>query len=626
MDQVHFGKADQYDKGVTPECAVSSDNVTIEVHQSQNEDTLWYHVGRASVYGVYWGPSYKYDGGRNPSIAVQNDLDVVEVHQSQNEDSLWYHVGKAKGEKIKFGPSFKYDSGVNPSVAVNNSGVVIEVHQSQNEDTLWYHIGILDEDRQSIQWGPSRQYDKGITPKVAINNYGLVVEVHQSQNEDTLWCRVGEIDGDQIHFGPSQCYDKGVRPCIDINDQSEVVEVHKSENADTLWSHTGQVDGTSINFLPSINYDTGVYPTVACNETLALETHRSENNETLWCGAGLIVDHANWMKETEGIRDKQLWQVTLPGSHDSMTYYLTNNFAEGQDPTPEWIQAILDIGKYVPLIPTDQIKKFQQELGKDWSRAQEQSALQQLNGGVRFFDIRPSYYDNDYYSYHGLVGSRMSSIFEQIAQYMSSVESELVILKVSHFNNFNDQRHREFIQLIGDRIQEYLYCGTTNPADLLTTTVGQFTTNGPSIVLWYDNDYISTYPQTGYYRTVSLFDEYSNTTDYQAMKKDQLKKLIQNPGCTDKLFLLSWTLTPNQDTITNDALARLNPFDTGSNLQQLSATANRNLDSFLKVTCGYQINILYTDFYADAKTVDMAIQLNQVAWEKTNKEDLLLVE
>jgi hypothetical protein len=42
----------------------------VEVHKSQNADTLWYHVGQVSADGeIAWSPSRQYDNGILPSIA-----------------------------------------------------------------------------------------------------------------------------------------------------------------------------------------------------------------------------------------------------------------------------------------------------------------------------------------------------------------------------------------------------------------------------------------------------------------------------------------------------------------------------------------------------------------------------
>jgi hypothetical protein len=94
----------------------------------------------------------RYDNGVTPSIAVSGTV-AVEVHKSQNNDRLWYHVGTidAATKKIDWGPSDDYDNGVTPAVAVVGT-TAVEVHKSQNNDTLWYRVGTIQAATKKINW------------------------------------------------------------------------------------------------------------------------------------------------------------------------------------------------------------------------------------------------------------------------------------------------------------------------------------------------------------------------------------------------------------------------------------------------------------------------------------------
>jgi hypothetical protein len=104
-------------------------------------------------------------------------------------------------------------------------------------------------------------------------------------------------------------------------------------------------------------------------------------------------------------------------------------------------------------------------------------------------------------------------------------------------------------------------------------------------------------PQQGEF---TVFDQYSNTIDYDDMKRDQLSKLsafngkmknAQNVKCD--LFLLSWTLTPISD------------------VASYSVPANRNLaDAMVNVRpngYGFIPNVIYVDYYERARVTDTAI-------------------
>ena len=272
----NFSESERYGKGIAPRIAMNLNNVAVEVHQSENEKTLWYSVGSANGSTVNFGESHKYDKGIKPSVAVSRGGLVVEVHQSENESTLWYRVGVVEGSKIRWtndDESIKYDNGERPSVAITDNELVIEVHKSQSHDTLWYRFGQFN--GSTIDWEESREYDDGIRPSVAITNDGLVVEVHQSQNHDTLWSKVGRRNGMTIDWGESVQYDKGKRPSVAVTHDGLAIEVHESQSKATLWYRIGSVEGKTIDWSESRQYGGGSTPGVACNGKLAVETHSS---------------------------------------------------------------------------------------------------------------------------------------------------------------------------------------------------------------------------------------------------------------------------------------------------------------------------------------------------------------
>ena len=293
----NFGEADRYDTGKWPDIALNDGNVVVEVHQSQNRDTLWYHVGKVEGNKIAWRESIEYDEGLYPSVAITNDGLVVEVHESQNRDTLWYHVGRVNGDTIEWGDSIEYDDGVQPSVAITNDGLVVEVHKSENYDKLYYHVGRVN--RETIEWGESIQYDDGIEPSVAITNDGLVVEVHKSQSHHKLYYHVGRVNGDTIEWGESIQYDDGVQPSVAITNDGLVVEVHKSQSHDTLWYHIGKVEGDKISWRndgKSTEYGNGKGPKVACNGMLAVETHQEGSDKLLCSVLTLPAFRSNWIE------------------------------------------------------------------------------------------------------------------------------------------------------------------------------------------------------------------------------------------------------------------------------------------------------------------------------------------
>lgn len=577
MKRVDFGLATRYDSGIRTSVAVTAEGRVVEVHESEGPRTIWYHVGTLRDGVVSWGPSRKYDNGQRPAVAASGTT-VVEVHESEGNSGLWYHVGRIEGDTVRWGGSHKYDSGANPRVAMNRHGVVVEVHKSEWNAGLWYHVGRVSGD--TIKWGPSRKYDTGITPSVSINDDGVVVEVHQSEGNDGLWYHVGRVSGDSISWGPSRKYDTGTTPSVALNNDGTVVEVHRSQWNDGLWSHTGTVQGDQVAWGPSVNFDTGEAPAVAVAGDLAVQTHGSLTS--LWYSAALVIDRARWMESSPGLMQKQLWQVTLPGTHDSGAYDLsTDRVPETCRDAPGWIAGALI---------------------RPYAVAQAENILGQLNGGVRYFDLRPAFVDGDFHTYHDCIGPLVSGQLTQLRSYLQSVSKELVIVNVSHFCQFGDAEHAKLVKMIQDSVGQWLYKGTA--ANPLTVTLGEYVANRPCVLLVYQSDYVSRNPTPGFRRSLSVFDEYTNTTDFEKMRADQLAKLQAHPGSPQQLFLLSWTLTFRDWT----------DIFKGGSLHSISEKANRQLGDFVaQYGRQYKINVLYVDFFQDARATDLAVWLNRPA-------------
>jgi hypothetical protein len=176
----------QYDAGYAPAVAMDSGGSRVEVHQGYwVYGPLWYHL----YDGNNWGPSVEYDWGHAPSVSVSGNV-FVEVHEGNNDGSLWYHVGSRNGSTITWGDSIQYDSGYYPSVSIVGN-TVVEVHQggSACPGPLWYHVGTVQ--GQQIVWSGSYQYDNGCSPSVATTG-SLVFEVHQaSLGVGPMWSRLG---------------------------------------------------------------------------------------------------------------------------------------------------------------------------------------------------------------------------------------------------------------------------------------------------------------------------------------------------------------------------------------------------------------------------------------------------
>ena len=119
----------QYDSGAAnPRVAVDSRRLAstlrvVEMHD--NDKKLWFRFGTIrNAKVIEWDASAtNFDSGVTPDVALSGD-NVVEVHKSENNDGLWTRIGKrvfssTSGTTVQWnGDAQKFDEGTNPAIAI----------------------------------------------------------------------------------------------------------------------------------------------------------------------------------------------------------------------------------------------------------------------------------------------------------------------------------------------------------------------------------------------------------------------------------------------------------------------------------------------------------------------------
>ena len=250
-------------------------------------------------------------------------------------------------------------------------------------------------------------------------------------------------------------------------------------------------------------------------------------------------NHLTWMTDNHFyLKDKPLADIVLPGSHDS-GMSLSHNCYEGDSCN---------------------------------TQAQVHDILGQLQRGVRYLDIRPTWLDGHsverWYTAHGTscddswrgcMGQSGVDVFKDIHEYVSGLNSsnkELIIVNISHCyeitghttvghcSDCDDSHWEDFIKLGLFYLSDYmLKC----PEDFSveSTSYDTLMKGGGNIIFRVEHGSIPTDYSGGIINAndFPIYDHYSNTLSLDGMISDQGCKL-QNPENHDKqLFLLSWTLT-----------------------------------------------------------------------------------
>ncbi|XP_034947085.1 PI-PLC X domain-containing protein 3 [Chelonus insularis] len=146
-----------------------------------------------------------------------------------------------------------------------------------------------------------------------------------------------------------------------------------------------------------------------------------------------------WMTELPPyLKTIPIIHLAIPGSHNTMTYTI-NRFNNVGPDEPYYLQFL---GKYFSIISRPIIF--------NWSVTQYESVIQQLNGGIRYLDLRlaskPT--DNEIYFVHGLFGDEVSQHLINISNWLVIHSSEIIIIDCQHFYAFSDEHHHYFLRKI----------------------------------------------------------------------------------------------------------------------------------------------------------------------------------
>ncbi|KAH0546942.1 PI-PLC X domain-containing protein 3-like [Cotesia glomerata] len=183
--------------------------------------------------------------------------------------------------------------------------------------------------------------------------------------------------------------------------------------------------------------------------------------------------------------------LAIPGSHNTMTYTIDRFNNVGPD-EPASLQFF---GKYFSLISKPLIF--------NWSVTQYDDIVQQLNGGIRYLDLRlatktnnnnnnieANDIDNDnVYFLHGLYGDEVTQHLINIKNWLLLHPEEIIIIDCQHFYLFNERIHKRFVNKLKNIFKELICPSTIN---LQKITLDWMASNRYQLILVYRNEIVRT--------------------------------------------------------------------------------------------------------------------------------------
>lgn len=304
----------------------------------------------------------------------------------------------------------------------------------------------------------------------------------------------------------------------------------------------------------------------------------SLNPET-WIGDGLPI--------IGGLSVKNL---TIPGTHDSGSYYLTPADMPGD--ASEFWDAVYTLA--------NELDKSVGEVALLWSRTQDLNFYQQMQGGIRYFDLRAGYNKttSTWVTFHFLQGAPVIELLQNISEYMKTYRSEIVIIEISHFRgNPTEQNIIELKNLVY-QILGPLLC----PVDLnFGFNIGQMVSSGQRALVTMESGFDGKF----IWPPDAIYNTYADTPDLGKMIvfNNETVQRFEKEGCSGCLFKISWTLTAGNKEILESVV----PWKPHS-LIELADHANKALPSFwnsIKKNKWRMGNVLIIDHFESSQIMNV---------------------
>ncbi|XP_048851269.1 PI-PLC X domain-containing protein 2-like isoform X1 [Brienomyrus brachyistius] len=155
-------------------------------------------------------------------------------------------------------------------------------------------------------------------------------------------------------------------------------------------------------------------------------------------GCGVESTNADWMGSLCPILSSMpLKHLAVPGSHDSFSFWVDEKAPVAPDQTA--------VVKHLAVI----FRLLAKKVMKKWSMTQNLTFREQLEGGIRYFDLRvsskPGEPGYEVYFIHGLYGHRVRDGLGEINRFLGQHPKEVVFLDFNHHYAMSEDHHRYLI-------------------------------------------------------------------------------------------------------------------------------------------------------------------------------------
>ncbi|MDR1090788.1 MAG: phosphatidylinositol-specific phospholipase C [Prevotella sp.] len=433
-----FTQYDVVDKTVT---AMNNAGMVAEVQTMTGRTDLLFNYGRKLNDGsMDWFIVEDFGQGKNPAVSLTDDDKVIVLFTPHDkEEGISCRVGDYdKNTKMMTWKAVSEldPKGRNPSVSLGSPSAkagtypsVIMAYEGENGNIV-SRIGLIDlyfPQARSLT-APIEVTAMGKNPSIAIaseyTDATAVITYTTEKNNISYAVATGLIgsNNNKITWGTGKLFGEGLFPAISLNNREEVILSYKAPELPILMYSLGKlkISDNSISFTKEDQYGAGKRYSISVNNMGdVLEVRRNKGMQWYY-SSNLTGQARNWMSKIDG--NTLLSSLTIPGTHDSAARYGSGSY-----------------------------------------KCQFMSINEQLYAGVRFFDIRLIYENDELMAYHGETTSgkqyiTLAEICRNITDFTKACPGEAFIVCLKNEKAFKDANDLQaFNKAVKDQVELQSY-------------------------------------------------------------------------------------------------------------------------------------------------------------------------
>ncbi len=248
-------------------------------------------------------------------------------------------------------------------------------------------------------------------------------------------------------------------------------------------------------------------------------------------------DYSNWMSETVDDESK-ITDIHMLGAHDAFSSEISV-FSETD----------LYADRIMKGLPGTLLKGF---LIRQ-SITQTADVEELLESGVRYFDVRLSYIEEQWFTKHNFISSEFEEIANDIVAYIDDYEGEFLILDFQHINGV-DYNSSDDYQLFINMLEDYGLLDNSyyNDVNSLSSTTYSDVTNDRTLSRIIIVDKFTPEVKVTYNYATTIRSTWANDDDFESVVSHLItesEEIISNPELYQSLRVMQAVTTMQMDGI-----------------------------------------------------------------------------